>query len=184
MGLFDFLRRKPASEDALSVHTLADIARGMQHAVNSASELADQQFLRLFELYCEKTDDGKAKAKTMAFVYPDGSEVSVPILSLIPPRGLNLERMRVKMAVQVSKTEVKRATKDGALDHVTRTSFQCTFSPRHGEDRAQNVMDVEMTFVAGDPPEGVARVLEGYINAAVPKKPPALPPAAPPESAP
>ena len=169
--MFTFLRRKQASESgALSTNTLADIARGMQHAVNSAAELADQQYLRLFELYFEENDKKQAIPRMKEFVLPNGKVISVPLISLVPPAGLNLERMKVQMAVRIDKTDVKQATKDGALDHVTRTSFHVSFSPRKGsEERNQNVMDVEMEFAAGDEPEGVARVIEEYINSVVPK---------------
>lgn len=180
--MFTFLKRKKASESgALNTNTLADIARGMQHAVNSAAELADQQYLRLFELYFEDNDKKQAVPRMKEFVLPNGKVISVPLISLVPPAGLNLERMKVQMAVRIDKTEVKQATKEGALDHVTRTSFQVSFSPRKGaaEERNQNVMDVEMEFTAGDEPEGVARVIEEYINGVIPKSQPPAPPALP-----
>src|ERR1700675_3102881 len=99
MGLWDFLSKKSTTPEAMESHTLADIARGMQHAVNSASEMADQQYLRIFELYFEPDEKGRAKAKIMDFILPNGNVIQVPVINLIPPGGLNLESMKVQMSV-------------------------------------------------------------------------------------
>ena len=176
-------RREPKpsnAPDPTQQQTLADIARGMQHAVNSAAEMADQQYLRLFELYFDVNEAHQAVPRIMEFKLPDGTVQPVPVISLIPPAGLNLEKVKVKMAIRIDRTETKPATRDGAKDNVTRSAFHVSFAPsKQGDDRSQNVMDVEMEFSAGEAPEGVHRIIEEVTNRLMAKRGQALPPPSP-----
>jgi hypothetical protein len=156
-------KKDPPSHTAQS---LSDIARGMQHAVNSTQELTEKHFQGIVERYF--TEDGKAIAKR--FQLPDGSVLDVPLISLVPPAGLRLEEMYVEMEVRIDKCSLKEAHPDEK--ELTRTSFECSFAPRKGSETSeQNVIEISMKFKAGDPPEGVARLMEYYANAAVPKPP-------------
>lgn len=158
---------------SVSEHTLADIARGMQHAVNSTQRLTEHHYVHLFERYFNK--DGTPV--TQDVVLPDGQHfLRVPIISLIPPNGLQLKEMSVDLAVRIDHSVRKRAMPKGTPTDITRTSFEVSFSPRAGErgphKRAASQgssVDINMKFVAGDPPEGVARVMEYYTNALVPR---------------
>lgn len=166
----------PAGEPprpTISEHTLADIARGMQHAVNSTQRLTEHHYVHLFERYFNK--DGTAV--TQRIILPDGKHVlDVPVISLIPPNGLQLKEMTVDLAVQINHSVRKRAMPQGVPTDITRTSFEVSFSPRSGERGPQkkgashgSSVDICMKFVAGDPPEGVSRVMEYYTNALVPR---------------
>lgn len=157
----------------ISEHTLADIARGMQHAVNSTQRLTEHHYVHLFERYFNP--DGTAV--TQRIVLPDGQHVlDVPVISLIPPNGLQLKEMTVDLAVQINHSVRKRAMPQGVPTDITRTSFEVSFSPRAAERGPQkkgashgSSVDICMKFVAGDPPEGVSRVMDYYTNALVPK---------------
>lgn len=157
----------------VSEHTLADITRGMQHAVNSTQRLTEHHYVHLFERYFNP--DGTPV--TQDVILPDGEHfLRVPIISLIPPNGLQLKEMTVDLAVRIDHSVRKRAMPRGAPGDITRTSFEVSFSPRAGERGPHkrgasqgSSVDISMKFVADDPPEGVARVMEYYTNALVPR---------------
>lgn len=168
---------EPASA---SPQTLADIARGMQHAVNSTQVVVERHFLRMFDRYFD--DDGKAKIQR--FDLPDGTFMEVPLIALVKRDGLGLEEMEIEMSVRIDHLEGKSAEPKGEPADVTRTSFQCSFTAAkaaNGENH-QNVVDISMRFKRGDPPEGVARLVEYYANLALPKKSQKPPSQQPPEA--
>ena len=167
MPFWPFKKRKPKEEDAL--HSLSDIARGMQHAVNSTQEMAEQHFGRMIERYFN--DDGTPITKK--FVLPDEHYMEVPLIALVPPSGLILKEMFIQMAIRVDNMQVKKAGPHDEDHHLTRSSFSVSFSPRKGQGSSgkSNVIDVEMKFVAGEAPEGVQRVLEAYSNTMMVPKP-------------
>ena len=100
--------------------------------------------------------------------------MDVPIISLIPPNGLELKEMTVELAVRIDHSVRKRAMPKGVETDITRTSFEVSFAPRAQEregkrSSAGSSVDISMKFVSGDPPEGVSRVMEYYTNSLVPK---------------
>jgi Protein of unknown function (DUF2589) len=163
MSFWSFKRRgKPPEKDA---HTLGDIARGMQHAVNTTQELLERHYAQMLSRYFN--EDGTPV--TRQFTLPDGSKVDVPVIALVPASSLVLQEMTVRMSVRVDETKVKPADVEDASDHLTRTSFQVSFAGGP-PGREQNCIDITMRFVTGDPPEGVARVMEQYANAVLARK--------------
>ena len=167
MPFWSFKKQKPAGSSQ-TAQSLADIARGMQHAVNSTQELMEQHYARLIERYFDES--GKALSKK--FILPGGHEMEVPLISLVPANGLLLKELTVDMSVRIDQAQVKSAAPEGEETHLTRASFQCSFAPHRGtsESKEMNSIDITMKFFAGDPPEGVARLMEYYVNALTPKK--------------
>ena len=165
MSFWPFKRRaKPPEEDA---HTLSDIARGMQHAVNTTQELLERHYAQMLSRYFN--EDGTPI--TRAFVLSDGSHFDVPTIALVPASSLTLKETTVRMSVRVDDTTIKRADVEDPSDHLTRTSFQVSFTGGPGGSE-QNAIDIVMKFVTGDPPEGVARIMEQYANRAMSRKAP------------
>lgn len=168
MGFFKNLFGGKEEKPSVKPQTLADIARGMQHAVNSTQLLIERHYLHMFDRYFDK----HGKAKMQRFDLPDGTYMDVPIISLIKPDGLALDEVEIEMSVRVDSCEGKSANPDGEPVDATRTSFQCSFTAAKAQsgENHQNVIDIMMKFKHGDPPEGVARIVEYYANAAIPKK--------------
>lgn len=157
-----------------SVSTLSDIARGMQHAVNTAQEIIEQHYMRLFARYFDK----EGEPLMVTFNLTPEHIVKAPLVALIQPNALALEELTVEMSVEIDQTTVKKVptpTKDFDLE---RTSFAVSFAsgkrtsagPATGDQRStreDNFIDVTMKFKRGDPPEGVARVLDEFYKAVV-----------------
>jgi hypothetical protein len=172
--LFNWGKKKepPKSPEGPGGQSLTDITRGMQHAVNRTQEILERHYLEQLDRYFETDEDGKQYPKMVTFKI-DGADMHVPMVSLIPPGGLALKKMQVKMAVRIDKADIKKAGPQAhhEKDHLTRTSFQVSFASikaTEGEKRDMNAIEVTMDFVAGEAPEGVSRILEQYINSIKP----------------
>jgi hypothetical protein len=139
----------------------------MQHAVNTTQELLERHYAQVIARYFN--EDGSPI--TRAFVLADGSRLDVPLISLVPAASLVLQEMTVRMSVKVDEIKVKPADVEDASDHLTRTSFQVSITGGSGA-RSQNAVDLTMRFVKGDPPEGVARIMERFANQVLAKKAP------------
>lgn len=160
-------KKQKSGTSAQTAQSLGDIARGMQHAVNSTQELMEQHYARLIERYFD--DNGNPISKK--FILPGGNEMVVPLISLIPANGLLLKELTVEMSVRIDQSTVRSAAPEGEESHITRTSFQCSFAPHRGDSNEEmNSVDITMKFASGDPPEGVARLMEYYVNALTPTK--------------
>lgn len=159
----------PAPGDPPSSQTLADIVRGMQHAVNTAQSILQQHWRDTLDPYF---DDETGKPITEKYLLPSGQLIEMPLIALVSPAGLVLDHMEIEMAVRIDASEVKphrSASQEETAHH--RTSLQCSFAPlKKGEDRSMNSVLVKMVFKAGDAPEGVSRLIEEFTNAVVPRK--------------
>jgi hypothetical protein len=149
--------------------TLADIVRGMQHAVNTAQGILQQHWRDTLDPYF---DDETGKPITEKYLLPSGQLIEMPLIALVSPAGLVLDHMEIEMAVRIDASEVKphrSASQEETAHH--RTSLKCSFAPiKKGEDRSMNSVLVKMVFKAGDAPEGVARLIEEFTNSVVSKK--------------
>lgn len=165
------------AHDGAAPQTLADIARGMQHAVNSTQHLVESHYARMLERYFEDGPEGqkgKGKAITKVILLPNGKqELEIPLISLIPPAGLQLDELEVEMSVRIDGVERKQVdpVNDPTHPEVTRTSFQISFAHRvqGAEERNTSTVDIRMKFKAGDPPEAVSRILEQFTNSILPR---------------
>lgn len=164
-------RRRPAHPD---VTTLSDIARGMQHAINSAQEIIEQHYTRLFKRYLDKNGD----PLMLTFNLTPEHVVKAPLLALIQPAALALEEVTIEMAVEVNHATVKKVPTPAHDTDLARTSFDVSFasgkrsSTGQSDDdetrsRDDNAIHVVMKFKRGDPPEGVSRVLDEFYKSVV-----------------
>jgi DNA-binding protein Fis len=177
-----------------SSQTLADIVRGMQHAVNTAQQILQQHWRDTLDPYF---DDATGEPVTEKYKLPSGHIIEMPLIALVQPQGLALDHMEIEMSVRIDQAEVKpHRSVSEPESSLHRTSFKCSIAPsKNKEDRAMNAVMVKMVFKSGDPPEAVARLIEEFTNSVTPRKepgssapeplapppvpPPALPPASP-----
>ncbi len=173
MGLFTSWRKKKDDAKPPSANTLPDFVRGIQHAVNTATLMFEQNAEAFLDRHLK--DDGSPETQTVKI--PNSKYVLVvPTMTTSRPPDMILEEMEVRMVVRIDKTEVKHGHPHGDPD-VTRCSFSVSLAAGKPGDKSSNEIDLVMKFKRGDPPEGVARVLEHFMNAITPVEPPPAPPA-------
>lgn len=149
-------------------HTLSDMARGVQHAVNTAQEVLELHYVRLLARYFDEDNNPKMVRLNVS----NDSIIEVPLISLISPHELKLDELTMDLSLRIDETKIKRIPrKEGGA--VERTSFQISVGggkTGNGTVRDRNVLDIKMVFKSGDPPEGVSRIVEEFTRRIVAKK--------------
>ena len=166
MSWFKNLKDKISSKDQDS-QNLTDVIRGIQWAVNSANHATENQYIDIIQRFFEKQDDGSYKAVEVDIAIDSNHRAKVPLLSLVNPNGLFLNKMKVDMSVCIDKTGLKNFVKDnGNLSDVTRCSFNVSFANKN-----KGNVHLSMEFESCPVPEGVSRVIENLTNNIQPYKP-------------
>ena len=168
-----FLKQK---KEAMTSSALTSITRGLHHAAATTNTMVAQQYVKLLEQFFDRDEenpDTPYKAKMVEVQLDDNHAMLVPLISLVAPRGIALDCMRVEMSVKIDGTEAKNATSD--LDNATETreGFHVSITNRkrlNANKRDPDEVEITMEFRAGHPPEGMMRVIDEYTNLIAPAK--------------
>lgn len=141
---------------------LGEVVRGIQHVVNSATEIVSQHYIAQLERYF--TDNGEAIEKRI--ILPDGKHaMDVPLVALVPPSGLRLEKTKISLSVRVEKVNIKKRQLEGSQPPHDRASFRVNIAnPDETTPKGSGLINFEMEFSAGDPPEASMRIVEAFSN--------------------
>jgi len=142
---------------------LTDITRGMHHAASTTAAMVAQQYIRIIDQFFDQEDDGTISAKMVKVNIDKEHFMMVPLISLVAPKGITLDKMVVHLAVKIDEATIKEATDRADNSMATRSAFSVSLSPKESTD-SSDVTRIEMVFVAGDPPEGISRIIEEYSN--------------------
>ena len=157
----------------MSEQQLTDLTRGMLHAASTTAAMIAQQHIRVIDQFFDVQEDGTLVAKMVKIYITDDQYLMVPLISLVSPKGIALERMRVEMSVRITGTELKKATDKVDNSEATRASFKVQLAPKHKDNhgkRRDDLTEIEMIFTSGDPPEGIMRIIDDYTNMIKPIK--------------
>jgi len=175
---------------------LTDITRGLQNAAAETNALVAEQYIRILSEYFERLEDGTLKAKMVRVQLDDRHYSLVPLVSMVAPTGLALDRMRVELSIRLEDAEEERVRllrrlkvagrgRDNAL---SRSQFRASLSPRgggEGKGRPSDHVHIDLEFKALQTPESIMRVIDTYTNMIEPMiipepgETPPEPPAAP-----
>ncbi len=158
--------------DPMRAGSLTDITRGLQHAAQATQALVANQYITVLDQYFDQLTDGTLQAKMVRVALDETNFIMVPLVSLVQPRGLSLERMKASLAVRVHGLTIEEATHAVENSDATRAAFKVSVSPRHdGPDgRHSDAVDIELDFSATEPPEAVMRLIDHYANLIQPQK--------------
>ncbi|WP_449433612.1 DUF2589 domain-containing protein [Pseudomonas putida] len=151
---------------------LREITRGLQEAATATNGLIAQQYITLFDQFFDydaKNLGGPMRAKMVEVAMDDNHVMRVPLVALVSPKGLALERMQVDLSVRVKGTEaLGELLKDN--QHARSASFKVTVGGqgRQGDARDPDEVQIRMQFQASDPPEALNRLIEEYANLIIP----------------
>jgi len=132
--------------------TFSDIIRGMQHAVNTAQAMLDEhQLWRFGSLFVD------GQPRTMDITGPDGRQLRIPQISLMPLNLLAIEELELEFSIAVNSSDVTEiGVENIALE---RSSFGVEFAKGGGgEEGGGSTIDVRILFKQREEPEGFARV--------------------------
>lgn len=151
----------------MNAQMLTDITRGIHHAVNTTGSMIAQQYIMMFQQFFDTDpDDGSISAKMVKVQVDEKHEMLVPLIAMVNPQGIALEKMRFELSIQVTESELKKATHEVDNLNASRTSFKVYLAPKSSDSirRHTDIVDVEMAFTRCRPPEGIARLIEHYTN--------------------
>ena len=177
--MFGFLKKKSEGDSPPPNHQLTDITRGMYHAAATTNAMLAKNFLYLLEKYFEKSEtEDIYYPVTRRIAITDDTTIDVPLISLVTPKSLSLEKMIVDLSIKIDELSLKKVF-DQIDDEFkkaspTRSSFTVQMSPKTAKDgRASDIIDIRMEFKASDPPEGIMRLIDQYTKMVAPPVKPA-----------
>ncbi|UVJ42331.1 DUF2589 domain-containing protein [Pseudomonas sp. LS1212] len=164
------------SKEPMTASDLCDITRGLQEAAAATNNLIAQQYIKLFDQFFDYDADDLGtpmKAKMVEVALDEQHGMKIPLIALVAPRGLALERMQVDLSVRIQATEL--ATASHALENgvVQSERFFVTVGAdkRQGQQRDPNEVQISMQFQACEPPEAINRLIEEYTHLISPFRP-------------
>lgn len=164
--------------------SLSDITRGLQHAAAAANVVVAHQYAQLLDQFFDRQPDGVLTPKLMMMETANGGQLQVPLVALVTPRGMAMEKMRIELAVRSDQVHpIDESHQFDGGSH-RRGRFAISMAPRRAEGeedaRERSLMDITIDFIALEPPEGLMRLIDEYTNSIVPLRPdPASPTTAP-----
>ena len=155
----------PAGNKGNHAMGLDTLVQGLQHAAFSANQYMTHQYIAVLSQLFEQAPDGSYKPDYAELQLDDEHRLNVPLVTLAPPRNLSMERMKMRLTVRGDATEaISTLTGQGERGH-----FHVTMAPQphEGKPDSQNI-DIEIDFVAQEPPEAVLRLLDEFIHRMTP----------------
>lgn len=161
-------------KEPMSASDLSHITRGLHQAAAATHNLIAQQYITLFDQFFDyNTEDlgTPMKAKMVEIALTEGHTISVPLIALVAPKGLALQKMDVELSVKMHSSEVQKANHDLENGDLHSEKFFVTFgnSKREGQDRDPDEVQIRIEFKACEPPEAINRIIEEYTNLISPK---------------
>ncbi|MFK0089981.1 DUF2589 domain-containing protein [Pseudomonas sp. NPDC090755] len=155
----------------MTASDLCDITRGLQEAAAATNNLIAQQYIKLFDQFFDYDVNalGTPMKAKMVEVAMDGQHtMQVPLIALVSPRGLALERMQVDLSVRIQNTDTIQATECPQHERFYVTVGGHT--KRNGDARDPDEVQIRMQFQACEPPEALNRLIEEYTNLISPQR--------------
>lgn len=171
-------------KEPIATSDLCDITRGLQEAASATTSLIAQQYIKLFDQFFDYDPEALGtpmKAKMVEVAVDERHSLKIPLIALVAPRGLALERMQVDMSVKIQNTRP-------APDRCPEGSHQRFFvkvgqqTRRQGETRDPDEVQIRMQFHACEPPEALNRLIEEYTHLISPSRLSSTPDDVPPAS--
>lgn len=166
MGFFS--RKKP-----IVASDLRAVTRGLHEAATSANQLISQQYIRLFDQFFDYDPNALGtpmKARMVEVALDANHSMQVPLISLVAPRGLSLDSMKVDLSVKIDSTELEAASHALENGELSSERFYVTFGhpSRKEASRHPDEVQISLCFKACEPPEGIQRLIEEYTHMITP----------------
>jgi len=155
----------------ITASDLCDITRGLQEAAAATNNLIAQQYIKLFDQFFDYDVHALGtpmKAKMVEVAMDEQHKMQVPLIALVSPRGLALERMQVDLSVRIQNTETTQFSECPRHER-----FYVTVggqAKRNGDARDPDEVQIRMQFQACEPPEALNRLIEEYTNLISPQR--------------
>lgn len=171
------MNEEQSNEAGTAPVKLTDITRGLYHAAASTYSMVANQYINLLSQYFDETLEGTYVPKSVVVQLPDETMVELPLISMVAPKGLMLDKVDFNFAVTADPSSLAEATTDLDGLNLTRSSFKVEMAAQNsdankeGARRREGVVDISMKFAAVEPPEGLMRLLDKFASIVTPLQP-------------
>ncbi|MCY1391748.1 hypothetical protein D3C76_738080 [compost metagenome] len=164
------------NKEPMTASDLCDVTRGLQEAASATTNLIAHQYIKLFDQFFDYDAEelgAPMKAKMVEVALDDQHTMKIPLISLVAPRGLALERMQVDLSVKIQSTELASASHALENGDIQSGRFFVTVGTdkRHSDPRDPDEVQISLEFKACEPPEAINRLIEEYTNLISPHRP-------------
>lgn len=137
-------------------HSLADVLKGIQQAVNSTVDMLQaQQVQQLTKFW--KSEDGSPYSQKVKI---GNREIEVPLMSLVPQTSMVMEDIEIKLNAKVSDIMAQSFQNTLTGAEVAHADLHVQLEDVKVNDG--DTMQLVIRFKVKETPEGVARLTDGY----------------------
>lgn len=137
-------------------HSLADVLKGIQQAVNSTVDMLQaQQVQQLTKFW--KSEDGSPYSQKVKI---GNREIEVPLMSLVPQTSMVMEDIEIKLNAKVSDIMAQSFQNTLTGAEVAHADLHVQLEDVKVNDG--DTMQLVIRFKVKETPEGVARLMDGY----------------------
>jgi len=142
-------------------HSISDIIKGIQHAADSAREITTHNHIELMDKFFDVAPDGSFHAKMVKLsLSQDDSELLVPLVALIPPSSMRLEKLNVKMKVNAIGESLETDLKSIEGHNTSRTHFDVSTNV----SGKRGLVSIETTFASCELPESLMKIIDRFTD--------------------
>jgi hypothetical protein len=157
--------KKDGHAEPLTGQLLTDITKGLQYAASSTHKMCVQHHLSMLGQFFDDDDEGNLLPKIVKLDLGPDHKLNVPMISLMSPTSLTLDKMKVSLAVELenNSTDSLNESIGGLNSSETGSSFKVRINTsKEKNDPNAKEMKIELTFKSIAPPEGLQRIIEEY----------------------
>lgn len=157
--------KKDDQAKPLTSQLLTDITKGLQYAASSTHKMCVQHHLSMLGQFFDNDSEGNLTPKTIKLELGPENKLNVPMISLMAPTSLTLDKMKVSLAVELENNDTDSLEQAiGGLNSAeTGSSFNVRInSSKNNNETNSNEMKIDLVFKSIDPPEGLQRIVEEY----------------------
>lgn len=137
-------------------HSLGDVLKGIQQAVNSTVDMLQaQQVQQLTKFW--KSEDGSPYSQKVKI---GNREIEVPLMSLVPQTSMVMEDIEIKLNAKVSDIMAQSFQNTLTGAEVAHADLHVQLEDVKVNDG--DTMQLVIRFKVKETPEGVARLMDGY----------------------
>ncbi len=149
-------RRRERDAVTLSPVELAALVRSLPDAASSTTDVAEEQFSRLFGQFFDRAPDGTMQPKTVRVQLDDRRYATVPLVAVVPSLGITLGVLRARFRCALATDADPSAAVAAALPaDLARAPLGITVTPR-GRQHRHHVVDVTVELKPATHPEVLA----------------------------
>lgn len=138
-------------------HSLSDILKGLQHAVDDMQEMLQARQMQNLQKFWHEADGTPVCRK----IRIGDKAIDVPLATLVSHDLLEMDNIEVRFKARISSVDTRQAT--GSKDSTDRPGYaELHMEMDSMKVSGSDLLDITVRFKPKDVPEGIARLTDIY----------------------